>query len=480
MILWRMSRSATTKSMSFRTRTIDQVKLDYTDGTSQSFDVDTTSGTYSGTGEHAGKDIATAWVVYTQEGEGIVVEGENQAKGCVPHVTVTFNGDGTSAFIESTKDLSNVVLEFADGSHYKFDNLNQGLSGTFEGLGEHAGKQITGVWVKSGCNKSGDGSGYGERFDSPISQQTSIAIEFQDTNENVLAFLGLADVSYPYPSGSWNEFISYARSDADLNYAGYREMYGGMSLVHYLLEMKPRAGETPDLWKTPHYPFHAVKQGVMELADYLDALGFGDHLGLVSYDTHHRPEDYVVTESGTIDIGSDPITGNYSAVKTIMEHKQAAEYSSSTNIAGGLLQARLMLEAHGRNNARPTILLMTDGVPTTSESYSVPSDWDWNALFDFNNDGAADYQLMGSESGYEAKISALVHAKLAADAGATIHTLTVGNDADHALMQAIAWLGNGNSTNVPSGLTSDELQTAVSQAFQRLTAVVPPPKLVNN
>jgi hypothetical protein len=66
------------------------------------------------------------------------------------------------AHIASCKELSNVVLEFADGEHRKFDDLD-GHCATL-GVGE---REILGAWVKAGNNKSGDGPGYGERFDAP-------------------------------------------------------------------------------------------------------------------------------------------------------------------------------------------------------------------------------------------------------------------------------------------------------------------------
>lgn len=59
-----------------------------------------------------------------------------------------------------------MVLEFADGTKQKFDDLD-GHTGIFMGTGSHSGKSIVGVWVKSGCNNSGDGPGYGERLDNP-------------------------------------------------------------------------------------------------------------------------------------------------------------------------------------------------------------------------------------------------------------------------------------------------------------------------
>lgn len=79
---------------------------------------------------------------------------------CLPTIEVTFSADGTTAYVQSDKDLSNVVLKFCDGSlDYKFDNLS-GTEGTFS----YQNKELAGVWVKSGCNQSGDGPGYGEFF----------------------------------------------------------------------------------------------------------------------------------------------------------------------------------------------------------------------------------------------------------------------------------------------------------------------------
>lgn len=92
-----------------------------------------------------------------------VLMGGTQASAednCLPSIQVTFAPEGISVSVISDKDLSNVVLKFCDGSaDYKFDNLT-GLNGTFTYLS----KELAGVWVKSGCNQSGDGPGYGEFF----------------------------------------------------------------------------------------------------------------------------------------------------------------------------------------------------------------------------------------------------------------------------------------------------------------------------
>lgn len=93
--------------------------------------------------------------------------GTNQANKCTPSVCANFSVDGKSVTTTSSKDLSNVVIKFADGTEYKFDNLNVGKSSIFTGTGSNSGKVIAGVWIKSGCNSSGDGPGYGEYVANP-------------------------------------------------------------------------------------------------------------------------------------------------------------------------------------------------------------------------------------------------------------------------------------------------------------------------
>jgi hypothetical protein len=81
--------------------------------------------------------------------------------GPVGMIHVVFACDSITVY--SCKDLSNVVLEFENGERERFEGL-EGQVGTFSGT---AGGRITGVWVKAGANFSGDGPGYGQRFDAP-------------------------------------------------------------------------------------------------------------------------------------------------------------------------------------------------------------------------------------------------------------------------------------------------------------------------
>lgn len=72
----------------------------------------------------------------------------------------------TSVSIQSTRGISNAVLQYEDGQSQKFDEL-QGRNLTLAGTGRHAGKEIVRVWGKSAANLSGEGPGYGQRFDRP-------------------------------------------------------------------------------------------------------------------------------------------------------------------------------------------------------------------------------------------------------------------------------------------------------------------------
>jgi hypothetical protein len=79
--------------------------------------------------------------------------------GKIGYIEVEF--ECNAIHVSSCKDISNVVLELADGEHRKFDDLEcQCVT-----LGV-ADEVIVGAWVKAGNNASGDGPGYGERFDS--------------------------------------------------------------------------------------------------------------------------------------------------------------------------------------------------------------------------------------------------------------------------------------------------------------------------
>lgn len=475
---------------------ISEVVLAYTDGSQQVLAGNAMVQTFQGTGSNASKDIASVSVTTTRTIPGtpptpsaVTLTGAAPTSSRKPQIYVTFHESRKSVFVQSSKDLSNVVLEFCDGVTYKFDGLTA-KTGTFQGIGGNANKKIMTVWVKSGSNASGDGPGYGERFDNPTAgtdcgttppppTYEDVTVTCHDTNANVMAMFGLQSISYPY-SGSWDSVINHGRTSSRYVAQGYREMYGGITLVDYILSTKSGGWQTPDLWRTRHYPFHAIKQGHELFCDVLQTLQLGDEVGMVSYDSSHRVE-MVLNKTNPlipqVNITSNPITVDYEAVVSLMKYRQANEYSSSTNMGGGMKDGMWLLDNHKRDGARPTILLMTDGNTNTIDAgtdTSLPPDWDWDTMLDYDSDGSADYYTTSTHKHYILKLAVEALQK-----GYTIHTMSVGSDADRDFMEAVAYIGKGHWVDVPGGVTVDEMEDQLRAAFQEIATFVPPAKLVN-
>ena len=115
-----------------------------------------------------------------------------------------------------------------------------------------------------------------------------------------------------------------------------------------------------------------------------------------------------------------------------------------------------------------------NAVPTAQDSgWTFPSDWNWDALFDYDGDGSANYTTTNTNAMY-----GLMRAKEAVDAGYTIHTMTVGLGGDPTYMEAIAHLGGGITITVPGDQTVEEMQADILAAFNKIAAFVPPARLV--
>jgi len=274
----------------------------------------------------------------------------------------------------------------------------------------------------------------------------------------------------------WIEYIDYVRTDSSLNSAGYRKKYGYRTLVQYLMANRPQNNLSEDLWRTPHQPFNAMKNGMSLFCEFLDGLEFGDHIGLVTYATTSRIQTGLNDGelNVSVNLGDKWITGDHLAVDTIQRHKQAGHYDTSTNMGDGIKDAITLLEGHGRYGARPTILLMTDGIANQVPSgWSLPGGWNWADLTDFDGDGTADYTTTNTAKQY-----VLYQAKRAVDKGFTVHTMAVGSGADVELMQAVANAGGGICMVVPGGSTISQVQDQLLAAFSQIAANVPPPKLL--
>jgi Flp pilus assembly protein TadG len=278
---------------------------------------------------------------------------------------------------------------------------------------------------------------------------------------------------------AWKNYINYAKGLSGT----YKQKYGYRTLLSYMQNQRNGWNESEDLWRTPHYPFHAVKQGTSLFFGFLTDLDFGDEVGIVSYGAYAVKEWDHVDEEVSIDIKHDPITSDYATLDSIQRRHQAGHYDDYTGMGDGILKARELLlgvdanandVGYSRYGARPTMIVMTDGQANRCPSgWSLPSSFNWKDWTDYDGDGAANYTTTDKNKQY-----AFWEATRAIDRGTTVHTLAVGASGDRALMQAIAFAGGGIFINVPGGSTVSAMENQLIDAFKQIASKVPPAKLV--
>jgi hypothetical protein len=340
--------------------------------------------------------------------------GEPPTANNLPQITVEYRG--TSIYITSSKDVSNVVLELEDGTSVRDESFTDGdVAVTVS-----AGQTILKAWVKSGSNADlfGNPNGYGEPFD------------FTDNNEFVEA-LDLADVSYPYPSGSWSDYISYVKSSGTPNdSAAYRHKFGYMNLVNYWLERQPAHHQTPDLNAVSAQPLATVKDAVSLFVDYVQEVYTHDRVGLAVFNS--------ATGEGSVEV---PLSFDLDQAVTAAAERQAGHYHVSTNIGGGLHSAIDELAQNGREGAFKMIVLLADG-----GANFVGGAHDTVA--------ARDYVISEATRAYGLKLKVM--------------TISLGLGADTALMQNVADIGDGLHFNVPGGGTVEEMRDDLIDAFREI------------
>lgn len=244
--------------------------------------------------------------------------------------------------------------------------------------------------------------------------------------------LGLNNVAYPYPAGSWNEYIDYVISNSSVNRAGYRKRYGYLTWVNYLLESRPMARETPDLWRTSQQPITALKNGVTVLLSFLQEVSSEDRLGLAVY-----------TSAGGDAVLESSLTTNMPQIEYISRRRQAGHYDHYTNIGAGMRVGLKELLDNGRTGTLKLMILMTDGIANRPYNESVAR-------------------------GY-----ALQQAMAAADAKIPIVTISLGAGADLNLMQEIADITGGVHFNVPGGQSVADYEADLKEVFRKVAASRP-------
>jgi hypothetical protein len=275
----------------------------------------------------------------------------------------------------------------------------------------------------------------------------------------------------------WDGYINYVK-----NLSGpYNKKYGYRTLASYLQQHRYDTSQSEDLWRTPHYPYHAVKGGNTLFLEFLEDLEFGDEVGLVAYGEWAVQQKTHNDGEVSIDISANPITPDYDTINTMQMRHQAGEYNGWTAMGDGLKKARELLlgpdgtvdQGHCRVGAQPTILVMTDGMSNQRPSnWSLPSGFKWSDWTDYDGNGTSNYSTTDKNKQY-----AFVEATKAIKKGVVIHTLGVGNDADRNLMEAIAFASGGVFINVP-GEGVEYMEAGLLQAFAQIAGKVPPAKLV--
>lgn len=338
------------------------------------------------------------------------------ASGTIPHIDVTYRR--SSVVVNSTSSISSVRLQFSNGSTQTFTG-NWTSPSTFQGTGSNAGRDITTCWVKSGTNASLSSGNLGEQFDFTLAK--------------IKTALGLT-MPYPYPAGSWDEYIQKVQqSSGSIKNAGYRDMYGYLTWLEYLQEYRDSYAETPDLWKTSEQPVGAMKDAVRLFIDYLIDVEAEDNVGLVVFSHSNSPG--AILEHG--------LSKNLEQIKTTTTQRQAGHYLGGTNIYAGMKVAREELIAKARPRAFRMMVLLTDGQANLPTNTTVAT------------------QLV------------LQEAQAAKDNNIKILTIGLGADADIATLQSVATTTNGVFFNVPGGQSVADVQQQLKNVFREIASSRP-------
>jgi Flp pilus assembly protein TadG len=250
------------------------------------------------------------------------------------------------------------------------------------------------------------------------------------TTTSIKAHFGLTNVAYPYPDGSWNEYISYVKTDSYINAAGYRYDYGYMTWLNYVMAKEGSAADGPGFHVASQQPVTALKDAVDVFLSYLQAHSTDDQVSVSIY----------TASDGTGKL-ENTLTKVYSTISNIVRNRQAGHYTSGTNISAGMSKGRVDLQNNARPGAKKIMILMTDGV------VNLPSG---NTTSD--------------------KAAVITQANACASAGIPIVTIALGAYADTALMQQVADITGGACFIVPGGQPIAQVQQQLEQVFVQVAS----------
>ncbi len=199
-----------------------------------------------------------------------------------------------------------------------------------------------------------------------------------------------------YPSyrknWTWAEYINWSTGTNNRLTAvnsQFRFRFGVKTFVQFLLDAKYAFSQT-DFRGTPVEPMQSIKDGLQAMVDMTRSF---DQMSLEVFATTARHET--------------DLTLDRQSVADRLYLRQPNYYDPNTNIGGGLqLAIDELTSSRVRSNARPMIVLMSDGVSNTGPD-------------------------------------AIPVAQQAVDLGIPVYTISVGTDADRSVLQQIANMTGG-------------------------------------
>lgn len=229
---------------------------------------------------------------------------------------------------------------------------------------------------------------------------------------------------------AWTDYVDYMQGTLSEDAASFKYYYGLKTFTDFLLIKRPKHSESDILWATPELPQRAVKDAVQAMMDELTAQDAMDHVSLEVFATTSRHEIN--------------LTDNFQQISDTLYERQAGHYDTTTNLGAALGQAISELSSsRARANARKIIILLSDGLPNVDESGNGTSD---------GAAGAVNYTRN--------------QARIAAERGIVVHTVSVGSSADRTLMQEVASIGGG--IEFYAGGTPEEYADALQNIFRRI------------
>ncbi|MCC7085254.1 MAG: TadE/TadG family protein [Pirellulales bacterium] len=321
-----------------------------------------------------------------------------------------------------------VVLDLSGSMNY--DSTWRGFRQN--GLSQsHVETNMAEIWSDLGQNVGN------ALFQSDTLTYYSSAVSNNTIKTNLGLRVGSSDLAYPFPSGSWDDYVNYVKGTSAApnslyDSVVYRRKFGYKTWVQYLLDRRSSHTQTPALANVRAQPVTALKDAVQVFLSYMRQIQTEDRLGLAVYDSP--------TESAVLEV---QLTPNLDAVDNIVRTLQAGHYARQTNIGAGMQSARLELQNNARPGAFRMMVLMTDGQPNRPTNVTQ---------------GTA---LVNSE------------AALCAAAHIPVVTISLGGEADTALMQSVADTTRGAHFNIPGGQTASEYEEQLIDVFGQVAATRP-------